>query len=232
MSDCRKIQETLSARAGRGAGGGDETDVAGHLERCPRCRRYRDDLRRIADAAFAPPRPAPAPAGRPAFLRWLLVPHPGPALAGLLAGIILGGASTYLVLHQRRPVTAAGTSIVASREFIDRVEYQMARRDTLDYLEKSQYLLVDFIQAAPGRARVLEQGPGGNAVRDLLSKKRLINAQLDSVGMAKARAICDQIETLFLELSAVSGELSDAEAARIRDYIEHKQLLLKINLLK
>jgi ribosomal protein S13 len=50
--------------------------------------------------------------------------------------------------------------------------------------------------------------------------------------MSKAREICNQIEVLFLELSAVSGELSEAEAARIKDYIEQKQLLLKIELLK
>jgi len=249
MNDCRRIQKRLAELAAGEAGGGDGAALERHLERCPECRRSREEIRRIAegagrvcedlaaamaevdwdahaeriaDAAFAGPRPAP--------VRALFIPRFRPAMAGLLAGIVLGAAGTYLALSRRPGLPMAGTKVVASRDFIDRVEYQMARRDTLDYLDKSQYLLLDFVQAAPGRARLLDQGPG--PVRDMLSRKRLINSQLGSVRMAKAREICDQIETMFLELSAVSGELSEAEAARIKDYIEQKQLLLKITLLK
>ncbi len=50
--------------------------------------------------------------------------------------------------------------------------------------------------------------------------------------MAKAKAICDQIETLFFELSQFDGELAAAELGRIRGYVEERQLLLKINLVK
>jgi hypothetical protein len=257
MNDCRKIQKRLAALAPGEADGGDDEALERHLGRCPECRRSRDEIRRIAegagrvredlsaamtdidwnahaeriaDAAFCGPRPLPA--RRPSAGRTLFVPRFRPAMAGLLAGIILGAGGEFLVLSRRPSVQVAGTKVVASRDFIDRVEYQMARRDTLDYLDKSQYLLLDFVQAAPGRARLLEQGPDAGPVRDMLSKKRLINGQLDSVRMSKAREICNQIEVLFLELSAVSGELSEAEAARIKDYIEQKQLLLKIELLK
>jgi len=257
MNDCRRIQKWLAALAAGEADGGDGAALERHLERCPECRRSREEIRRIvegagrvredlaaamaevdwdanaeriADAAFAGPRPAPA--ARPAPGRALFILRFRPAMAGLLAGIVLGAAGTYLALSRRPGLPMAGTKVVASRDFIDRVEYQMTRRDTLDYLDKSQYLLLDFVQAAPGRARLLDQGPGAGPVRDMLSRKRLINSQLDSVRMAKAREICDQIETLFLELSAASGELSEAEASRIKDYIEQKQLLLKIKLLK
>jgi hypothetical protein len=257
MNNCRNIQKRLAALAAGETVGGDDAALERHLARCPECRRSREEMRRIAeaagrvrgdiaaamaevdwdahaeriaDAAFSVPRPAPA--SRPSFGRALFAPRFSPAMVGLLAGIVLGAAGTYLVLISRPGVPAAGTRVVASRDFIDRVEYQMARRDTLDYLDKSQYLLLDFVQAAPGRARLLEQGSDAGPVRDMLSRKRLINAQLGSVRMAKAREICDQIETLFLELSAVSGDLSAAEAARIKDYIEQKQLLLKIKLLR
>ncbi len=50
--------------------------------------------------------------------------------------------------------------------------------------------------------------------------------------MAKARAICDQIELLFLELTQMSSELSEVEIERIRSFIEERQLLLKINLVE
>ena len=50
--------------------------------------------------------------------------------------------------------------------------------------------------------------------------------------MAKAKALCDQIETLFLELSQIDTDLPAAELAKLRSYVEERQLLLKINLVK
>jgi DNA polymerase/3'-5' exonuclease PolX len=68
--------------------------------------------------------------------------------------------------------------------------------------------------------------------RELLQKKKYLNAQLDRFQMAKAKAICDQIEALFLELSQINEELSAAELGRIRGVVQERQLLLKINLVK
>jgi len=42
----------------------------------------------------------------------------------------------------------------------------------------------------------------------------------------------DQIELLFLELSQLSPELSVRELEKVREMVEEKQLLLKINLIK
>jgi hypothetical protein len=50
--------------------------------------------------------------------------------------------------------------------------------------------------------------------------------------MAKAKAICDQIEMLFLELAQVGDDLPAAELQRIQGFVEERQLLLKINLVK
>jgi hypothetical protein len=66
----------------------------------------------------------------------------------------------------------------------------------------------------------------------MLAKKRFLNQQLDKGEMAKAREICDQIEILFLELSQMSDELSAEETAKIKEFVEQKQLLLKIKLLR
>ncbi len=51
--------------------------------------------------------------------------------------------------------------------------------------------------------------------------------------MAKAKAICDQIEMLFLELSQIGGELPAAELAKDpRLSSRSASSLLKINLVK
>jgi hypothetical protein len=83
-----------------------------------------------------------------------------------------------------------------------------------------------------------EQGPvvppaiRAERARDLVQKKRYLNAQLERYQMAKAKAICDQIELLFRELAQVSDELPAAELVRLRGFVEERQLLLKINLVK
>jgi hypothetical protein len=120
-----------------------------------------------------------------------------------------------------------------SQEFLDRVELEMARRETLDYLEKSQYVLLDFVQASPERTpQAWRSDLASQAAKDLLAKKRYINPQLDKFRMAKAKEICDQIEFLFFELVQVSGQLSEKDLQNIQSLIEEKQLLLKIKLLK
>jgi hypothetical protein len=119
----------------------------------------------------------------------------------------------------------------ASAEFLDRAELEMARRNTLDYLEKSQYVLLDVFEPA-------DEGPAGpsavrtDRARDLLQRKRYLNAQLERFQMAKAKAICDQIEALFLELAQIGDDLPPAELRRLQGFVEERQLLLKINLVK
>ncbi|MGZ7046525.1 MAG: hypothetical protein ACXVJK_09375, partial [Candidatus Aminicenantales bacterium] len=137
----------------------------------------------------------------------------------------------YLVL--RRPVAGpnGGRSYYASGEFLDRAELEMARRETVDYLERSQYVLLDFLGTPSGQASA-RPGMSMAQARELLSKKKYLNRELDKFQMAKAKAICDQIEMLFLELAQISGDLPEAELAKMRDLVEEHQLFLKINLVK
>jgi len=137
----------------------------------------------------------------------------------------------YFVL--RAPGSRPGQDLgfFASQEFLDRAELEMARRNTLDYLEKSQYVLLDVF----GSARAGSVTPAAlrsGQTRDLLARKKYLNGQLERFQMSKAKAICDQIEMLFRELSEISEDMSAAEFERIRDFVEERQLLLKINLVR
>lgn len=162
---------------------------------------------------------------------WLSALRLRPVLAGLAAGLVVGAAAMYFAL--RAPGDRAGLdeAYYASGEFLDRAELEMARRNAVDYLEKSQYVLLDVFESS-------EQGPVVPAAvrqeraRSLLQKKQYLNGQLERFQMAKAKAICDQIEMLFRELAQLDDDLPAAELGRIRDYVEERQLLLKINLVK
>ncbi|MEN6561841.1 MAG: hypothetical protein ABFD52_13810 [Acidobacteriota bacterium] len=166
-----------------------------------------------------------------ARLSWPAAFRMRPALAGLAAGLAVGAVAMYVVLKAPGSRPGRDDAYYASGEFLDRAEREMARRNTLDYLEKSQYVLLDVFESA-GEGPVVPAAVRTERARDLLQKKKYLNAQLETLQMAKAKAICDQIETLFLELSQIDNELPAAELGRIRSYVEERQLLLKINLVK
>jgi hypothetical protein len=184
----------------------------------------------IADRALAADDRAARRAPAPHSWAWLAAFRMKPVLAGLAAGLVVGAAAMYFAL--RTPGIATDRGVYqASGEFLARAEREMARRNTLDYLEKSQYVLLDVFDSA-GEGPVVPAAVRTERARDLLKKKKYLNAQLETLQMAKAKAICDQIETLFLELSQIDDELPAAELGRIRSYVEERQLLLKINLVK
>jgi hypothetical protein len=257
MKTCRRSREHLATGFEGLASPETRDEWKEHLAMCPDCRKQweeaeailrgaaalKDDVRKameavdwdalpeqIADRAFARPDIGPV---RKRFRPALPAFGWKPVFAGVLGGLLIGASVMYFVLRAPAPGRRAAGRISAPLEFIDRAELSLAKRETIDYLDKSQALLLDFVQADPEEAgRMLA---GESAVRrtaDLLSTKRLVDAQLDEASMAKARSICDQIERLFVELSRISEEMSAEEAARIQRYIEEKNLLLRIKLLR
>ncbi len=119
----------------------------------------------------------------------------------------------YLALRRPGSGPAAERPFYASREFLDRAELEMARRETVDYLERSQYVLLDVLGSAASPDKAVRDQSAAEA-RELLSKKKYLNGQLDKFQMAKAKALCDQIERLFLELAQVGDGLPGGGAGQ------------------
>lgn len=237
---------------------GEREALMTHLKDCPSCQAEEAGLKKLLDAASAQKRDVDRvmdtvdweklalriadaaegraqaalrarPVTRRPVLGWLF----RPAAAYLLAGLFIGGLAMFGVFKAGWLNPSARSAYVVSRDFLDKAELELARRETLSYLEKSQYLLMDFAQTPPDKAgTVWRKEFSSQQAADLVSSKRFINTQLDKVPMAKAREICDQIESLFLELSQMSGRLSEAQWKGIQDRVEQSQLLLKINLMK
>lgn len=258
MSKCALTRDDWAAFLSGDPEEGRRTRMAEHLKNCPECRAEADEMRRvlaktdavkanireavasvdweklpavIADRVFHAARKPERVAQAGRFRVWAFPLRMRPALAGLAAGLVVGAAAMYFALKAPGPRPGLGTGYYASGEFLDRAELAMARRNTLDYLEKSQYVLLDVFESA-GEGGTAPPAFSSEQARDLLSRKKYLNAQLERFQMAKAKAICDQIEMLFLELAQISGELPAAELGRIRGFVEERQLLLKINLVK
>ena len=163
------------------------------------------------------------PSGRPALR---------PVFAGAALGLMAGALAMFFVMKRPVPRQEARSGFFASPEFIERAEYEMARRETLDYLRNSQYLIMDFVQSPLGETGSRMDPAASGRARDLLAKKKYLNTQLDGSRMGQAKAICDQIELLFLELSRLGEGLPEAEVRRLQSLIEDSRLLLKINLVE
>ncbi|MDI6849006.1 MAG: zf-HC2 domain-containing protein [Candidatus Saccharicenans sp.] len=230
-------------------------EMAAHLETCPVCRTgleetrklvaltrgFKEELNRVMSTVDWESLPGeitekiweqkerktqPETSSRQRLWKWQ------PVAAGLFLGLLLGGTMTYLVFRPQKPAQVADrqeAAIAMPADMMERVDVALARRETIDYLERSQYLLLDLLQnGRSGESSLVRQ----ERIQQLLTEKKYLNDQLDDWRLMKARAICDQIELLFLELSQLSPELSARELDKIREMVEDKQLLLKINLVK
>jgi hypothetical protein len=257
---CKKINRDLVAFLYGELENDMNEQVRSHLDICPKCQEELQELKKVVRAAdslndnveeamasvdweslpeqisnvvFADKSVLSQKAPRKGFWEILVQSRFKPVYAALLMGLVLGSLATLIVLRTSLLKETKGEGFIVSQDFLERVELEMARRDTLDYLEKSQYVLLDFVQASPEevppswRRDLVSQ-----TAKDLLAKKRYINPQLDKFRMAKAKEICDQIEFLFFELTQASDQLSEEDLQNIQDIIEEKQLLLKIKLLK
>lgn len=259
MTTCRGYQKKFAALIADDLDVRGRRRLEEHAAACPACRREMERTRRLLEGAESvraeiaaavasvdwealpgrisaraaaaarerrrrPVRALGRFAGRPAFR---------PVYAGLLAGLLLGSVATWLVLRGPGAAPDLEAAYHASPEFLDRVELQMARRGALDYLQKSRYLLLDYVEAPSGAAPAggLETAETAR-VRELLTLKKYLNPHLDDARMAKAKALCDQIELLFLELARLRAEMSEAERGEIRDLILDRRLLFKIGLVE
>lgn len=258
MKDCQRTRKNLAAFLGGELEEGEKARVRAHLEDCSPCRTEISKVREIVEGAEylrkdldkamasvdwdelaegiagrALEETAPARASVVERFRTLIAPlRWRPVYAGLAAGILIGSVLTFLVFRSQRTPIPGASQFQVSPDFLDRVDMEMARRETIDYLERSQYLLLDFVQASPGQAADWLRGFAAQRARSLLERKKYINPQLKRFRLAKAKAICDQIELLFYELMQASDSLSAEDMERIQALIDDKQLLLKINLVK
>jgi Putative zinc-finger len=257
MNKCRRVRRDLAAYVGGEMSDRDREDIRHHIEICPACAdearaiekilKGADSLgqgmkealasvdwdvqaEKIVSAVWEQSPPAQSEPRRERL--WLFGPRFKPVLASLLLGILVGAAAMFVTYRSGAFRKPPAETFFASSEFLGRVDQEMARRETLDYLEKSQYVLLELAQTQTesGDCRLTEAA--ARETRELLSKKKYLNPQLEKARMAKAKAICDQIEMLFYELAQVSENLTPVQCRGIQNLIEEKNILLKIKLLK
>ena len=260
MKECKKYQKNLVAFLYGELQGDEKKRLESHLNTCSLCRSELDRLKevkngadslnpeienvmasidwealqeKISEAAFEEGTSMIRQSWLRSFLQSIFQPKLRPVYAGLFLGILIGAAVFFMIFRTPHLQVVKNGEIIVPQSFLEWAELEMARRNTIDYLERSQYLLLDFVQSSLDEsAGFWQSNYASQKARDLLSKKKYINQQLDKFHMAKAKAICDQIELLFFELAQISEQISMAELKRIQDLIVERQILLKIKIVK
>lgn len=156
------------------------------------------------------------------LLRWS-------TLAGLIIGLFLGFISYHYLLRPEKKWTQAELMYQVPGPFLERVDEEMARKEVLDYLEKSRLILISMKQAVEVSPEVIPLPP--EKLRNLLWRKKYFSPQLDSFSLAKAKQILEEIDAFLLELALTEEKISSDEARHLVRLIDEKQLLLKIQLL-
>lgn len=260
MMECKQIRKNMVAFLYGELEESEKDRLMAHIELCKECRMELEELRRIYRAAdvlnediqgaaasidwerlperivgtvFEKEISSARNRQRRGFWQFLFQPRFRPAFAGVLVGVLLGSLITFLIFESRPLIVSENGRISVPQGFYDKMELEIARRETIDYLEKSEYLLLDFVQSSPEKSVGFWQSEFvSQKTMNLISKKKYIDPQLDKLKLAKAKLICDQIELLFFELTQISERLSAEELGKIQKLIEDRQLLLKIKLVK
>ncbi len=259
MNTCDEYQKELAAFLYGELSPRQSRDLESHLKSCPACGRELNSIKKVFNGADTlnpemeaamhrvdwdalsegivghawKRRPHGAGEYGIGIRRFRFRPHLRPVFAGLSVGIILGAALTFLILRPSRPTRLVSHEVIVTPEALESMDREVVRRAALDYLDRSQYLLLDLVQASPDNAAQFWRSEfAARQARDLLFKKKTIDQQLDSYRMAKAKALCDQIELLFLELSQVSQEISTAELEKLQNLVQERRLVMKIKLVK
>jgi hypothetical protein len=222
-----------------------------HLEQCPACRQESEKIRAVigwlADPElFQPPenlawqllpgKLAARVASPPAARRWIPV-HFGSLGWGLTvaASLVLTCGLIYL-LQQNAPGTSpAGVPATASgnQAFLARIQSLYARETTAEYLAECRDLLINLL-------RTRENCEGSNLdvslevarAQQLLQRKRMLAPELKTPDVARAQALCDEIENFLVNLSTSQACARPEEIRRIERYIEREQILLRINVMQ
>ena len=258
MSQCKSIKKELAAFLYNELEEEKRLRVETHLDECPDCRQELNNIKQtmapvedfsseiqqvmdsldwenvsaeITDRIFEQEKNRVPQPERKRGISNILSPRFRPVYAALLVGLMMGSFLTYLTLRRSGSFNASQNNIIVPAAVLDRIELELARKETLDYLEKSQYLILDLVRSAEPSGFETSQFTSERA-KDLLSKKKYINQQLDRFEMVKAKEICDQIEMLFYELSRISEDLPQDELKRLQSLIRDRQILLKIKILK
>jgi len=251
MKTCADVWEQLVLYSDDALEPGEKQRVGMHLEVCPECRAEYERIRAVIDGLRDPQLFSPAE-----DVNWQMLPDRIAARAGSAAtrrrwipthfaarGWALSMAATLALacgliwfVQQRAPVreqTAAAPAGSGNEAFLARIQAAYAREVTVEYLAECQNLMVNLLRP-DFHCEGDRYDVSLEVVRaqQLLQRKRILEPELRRPEVARAKALCDEIENLLVNLSLAESCARPEEIQRMERFIERERILLRINLLQ
>ncbi len=154
------------------------------------------------------------------------------AAAALVAVTVLGFVSYQYLPRTTGPAAVQTASVFVAEDGLDNLTVNLARQNTAKYINETRAVLVtlldvniecdtDKVDITAERAKATE----------LLRRQRLIATELHRYPLARAEDVCNDLERLLLEISSLGDCTKDEEIKTLRDVVEKRQILVRMELL-
>lgn len=154
--------------------------------------------------------------------------------AGLVAGRFMGGGPSPLIPDTSPLIPDNGemASVFVPEANIDNLTVSLARQNTAEYLRQTRAMLVSVldvnIDCDKGKVDVSAERAKAT---ELLRRQRLIATELHRMPLARAQGVCDDLEKLLIEVASLTDCTRSDEIQSLRDLVEKRQILMRMELL-
>lgn len=221
-----------------------EAGATAHLDSCVECRAQLAQLQRVLalvdvgvppepDAAFEArtwQRLEPSLKDLPRQLRrsfglfpWSLPPIARLAWGAAACVVVLGAFAAGRFWPDARNPERAPVAAAAAGPVTDRVLLV----DLGDHLDRAEGALVEFVSRDPATASIEPA-----RTEDLIAANRLYRATATLAGDQTVVDVLDELERALIEIAAVSTETADAELEAVRQWIDSRDLLFKVRVIR
>jgi len=250
MNNCESMRDLLVLYAEGELPPGQRQLVEDHLKSCAGCREEAAGIDKIRAWLSDPDLFAPAE-----DYLWQLLPHKLserartihpvkpwlPANLGSLVWTLSLAATFFLAcgliwLTQRQanePVPVAQAEAPGNLAFLGRIQSAHAREMTAQYLAECQDLLLNVMRAERScEGQKYDVSLEVYRARDLLRRKRMLDSELRTPEVTRAKDLCDELENFLINLSTSEKCESSDKLHGMERFIEKEQLLLRIDVLQ
>ncbi len=260
MSDCSQIRDLLVLDAEGELDSAQSDMVRQHLQACESCSAEANGILEVRNLLLEPGLFAPVEdeswnslaarcagmAGPSRKIRtfstnklsWNLQSSVRWALP-LAACLVLGLALVWMMRNSGKPIEITSSHppsvdvAPGNAAFLERIDQELMTRSTARYLAECQDLLVELLKADRScSGKGYDMSREIVRARELLQKRRIMEAELSAPEIAQAKDLCDDLENLLVSLSLSRDCESPEKFRRMEGMIEKERLLLRIRLIQ
>lgn len=247
MSNCEDARDLLVLYLENELSPDQRAEIEAHLAECALCLKEAGEIESVRaalnDSGLFPPRE----------VAWEFLPQSLAARAeeiskrnswlrrgrfawglGLAASLVLGFTLIWTLDRPEQPLAPIASQVSqGNNAFLKQMQSVYARESTSQYLSGCQDLLLNVIRSEKTCLGAKHDVSLEIAqARGLLQQKRLLDSELRRPEVARAKELCDELESFLVDLSTSEKCETSGKLRTLEQFIQREQLLLRINLLR